>query len=52
MMEKIAIQKSRLTSKTIINITRYGNVMATRGSVHPSFYRANIGQKANYNYRS
>ncbi len=37
MMEKIAIQKSRLNSKTIINITRYGNVMATRGSVIPLF---------------
>ena len=37
MMEKIAIQKSRVKSKTIINITRYGNVMATRGSVIPLF---------------
>ena len=36
MMEKVAIQKSRLTNKTIINITRYGNVMASRGSVIPS----------------
>ena len=37
MMEKVAIQKSRLSKKTIINITRYGNVMASRGSVIPLF---------------
>lgn len=35
MMEKIAIAKSRETNKTIITITRYGNVMASRGSVIP-----------------
>ena len=36
-MEKIAIQKSRVSDKTIINITRYGNVMNSRGSVIPLF---------------
>lgn len=37
MMEKVAIQKSFFNSKTIINIVRYGNVMASRGSVIPLF---------------
>jgi len=37
MMEKIAISKSRLSSDTTILITRYGNVMASRGSVIPLF---------------
>jgi UDP-glucose 4-epimerase len=37
MMEKIAIAKSRVTKKTQIMITRYGNVMASRGSVIPLF---------------
>jgi UDP-glucose 4-epimerase len=45
MMEKIAIQKSRLISKTIINITRYGNVMATRGSVIPLFIEQILDKK-------
>jgi UDP-glucose 4-epimerase len=40
MMEKIAIAKSRVAGeKTIISITRYGNVMASRGSVVPHFLR-------------
>ena len=38
MMEKVAIQKSRISHKTVINITRYGNVMASRGSVIPHFH--------------
>ncbi len=37
MMEKVAIAKSRMKSNTVINITRYGNVMASRGSVIPLF---------------
>jgi len=37
MMEKIAVAKSRISSNTKIVITRYGNVMATRGSVIPLF---------------
>jgi UDP-N-acetylglucosamine 4,6-dehydratase len=37
MMEKVAIAKSRCCSKTTICITRYGNVMASRGSVIPLF---------------
>lgn len=37
MMEKIAIAKSRVTSSTDIVVTRYGNVMASRGSVIPLF---------------
>ena len=45
MMEKIALQKSRLNSKTIINITRYGNVMATRGSVIPLFIEQILNKK-------
>lgn len=37
MMEKIAVAKSRNSSNTIINVTRYGNVMCSRGSVIPLF---------------
>lgn len=37
MMEKVAVAKSRSSIKTVINITRYGNVMASRGSVIPLF---------------
>jgi UDP-glucose 4-epimerase len=37
MMEKVAVAKSRNCDKTIINVTRYGNVMASRGSVIPLF---------------
>lgn len=37
MMEKVAVAKSRSSNSTIINITRYGNVMCSRGSVIPLF---------------
>ena len=38
MMEKTFVAKSRTNDKTIICGTRYGNVMASRGSVIPHFY--------------
>lgn len=37
MMEKVAIAESRNLQNTIICLTRYGNVMASRGSVIPLF---------------
>ncbi len=37
MMEKVAVAKSRSSPQTVINVTRYGNVMASRGSVIPLF---------------
>lgn len=37
MMEKVAVAKSRNSNSTVINITRYGNVMCSRGSVIPLF---------------
>ncbi|MCD4735161.1 MAG: polysaccharide biosynthesis protein [Bacteroidales bacterium] len=37
MMEKVMIAKSRNTTSTIMCGTRYGNVMASRGSVIPLF---------------
>ncbi|MEF2549662.1 polysaccharide biosynthesis protein [Aurantimonas sp. E1-2-R+4] len=39
MMEKVMVAKSRLSdsSKTVVCATRYGNVMASRGSVIPLF---------------
>ena len=41
MMEKIIVAKSRFTDpvKTMLNCTRYGNVMASRGSVIPLFVK-------------
>ncbi|ACL59186.1 polysaccharide biosynthesis protein [Methylobacterium nodulans] len=41
MMERIAIAKARtlLPGETVLCITRYGNVMASRGSVIPLFVR-------------
>jgi UDP-glucose 4-epimerase len=38
MMEKIMIAKSRISRDTVLVGTRYGNVMASRGSVIPLFY--------------
>lgn len=37
MMEKVIVAKSRSSDRTIICATRYGNVMASRGSVIPLF---------------
>ncbi|GCD77323.1 UDP-glucose 4-epimerase [Thermaurantimonas aggregans] len=37
MMEKVAIAESRNLSNTVVCLTRYGNVMASRGSVIPLF---------------
>lgn len=37
MMEKVAVAKSRNSESTKICVTRYGNVMASRGSVIPLF---------------
>ena len=39
MMEKVAIAKSRIASETDIMVTRYGNVLASRGSVIPLFLK-------------
>ena len=36
-MEKVAVAKSRNSNGTLINVTRYGNVMCSRGSVIPLF---------------
>ncbi len=35
MMEKVAVAKARTTRQTKITVTRYGNVMCSRGSVIP-----------------
>ena len=37
LMEKVVVAKSRSSTSTIISCTRYGNVMASRGSVIPLF---------------
>jgi UDP-glucose 4-epimerase len=37
MMEKVVVAKSRNSINTVINVTRYGNVMCSRGSVIPLF---------------
>lgn len=38
MMEKLMVAKSRTSGDTVLVGTRYGNVMASRGSVIPLFY--------------
>lgn len=45
MMEKVFVAKSRSTSSTKIIGTRYGNVMASRGSVIPLFYNQIVNNK-------
>ena len=37
MMERVAVSKGRNVTQTMIAVTRYGNVMASRGSVIPLF---------------
>ncbi|WP_150452014.1 polysaccharide biosynthesis protein [Arenibacter lacus] len=39
LMEKVAVAASRNLSKTTVCLTRYGNVMASRGSVIPLFLK-------------
>jgi UDP-N-acetylglucosamine 4,6-dehydratase len=39
LMEKVAVAASRNTKDTIVCLTRYGNVMASRGSVIPLFLK-------------
>ncbi len=39
MMEKVAVAESRNLLKTTVCLTRYGNVMASRGSVIPLFIK-------------
>lgn len=39
MMEKVAVAASRKNSETVVCLTRYGNVMASRGSVIPLFVK-------------
>lgn len=45
MMEKVAVAKSRSAGSTVINVTRYGNVMCSRGSVIPLFVDQIYGGK-------
>jgi UDP-glucose 4-epimerase len=46
MMEKIMVAKSRTSADTILVGTRYGNVMASRGSVIPLFYEQILNNQA------
>jgi len=45
MMEKVVVAKSRSSLSTIISATRYGNVMASRGSVIPLFVDQVMSEK-------
>jgi len=48
MMEKVMVAKARMSnsSKTILSATRYGNVMASRGSVIPLFLNQILNGKS------
>ncbi|MDC0886627.1 polysaccharide biosynthesis protein [Altererythrobacter sp.] len=46
MMEKVAVAKARNAENTVICTTRYGNVMASRGSVIPLFVEQILAGKA------
>ena len=45
LMEKVIVAKSRNSESTVICGTRYGNVMASRGSVIPLFTNQIINDK-------
>ena len=45
MMEKVIVAKSRSSENTVICATRYGNVMASRGSVIPLFINQVVAGK-------
>lgn len=45
LMEKVMVAKSRISGSTILVGTRYGNVMASRGSVIPLFYDQIINEQ-------
>lgn len=45
MMEKVMVAKSRISGNTTLIGTRYGNVMASRGSVIPLFYEQILNNK-------
>ena len=45
MMEKVIVAKARSSNNTMICATRYGNVMASRGSVIPLFTHQIISKK-------
>ena len=45
MMEKVMVAKSRLSTRTVLAATRYGNVMASRGSVIPLFLSQLLARK-------
>ena len=54
MMEKVFVAKSRniRSEQTLICGTRYGNVMASRGSVITFVYRQNQSWRTFNDYRS
>lgn len=45
MMEKVMVAKSRQSAGTVLAATRYGNVMASRGSVIPLFLNQLLSEK-------